>query len=82
MISNLRLRVKLLLLGLVPTLMLAVVLSSIAVYELHDLARQQESHARESLTRDRRAELKHYVEVARNAIGALYERSADGDMAA
>ena len=82
MISNLRLRVKLLLLGLVPTLMLAVVLSSIAVYELNDLARQQESNARESLTRDRRAELKHYVEVARNAVGALYDRSADGDMAA
>ena len=82
MISNLRLRVKLLLLGLVPTLLLAVLLSGIAVYEFHDLAKQQESQTRESLTRDRRAELKRYVEVARNAIGALYERSADGDMAA
>jgi len=82
MIANLRLRVKLLLLGVVPTLVLAVMLSGIAVYELRDLARQQESNVRESLTRDRRAELKHYVEVARNAIGALYDRSADGDMAA
>ena len=82
MISNLRLRVKLLLLGLVPTLLLAVLLSGIAVYELQDLASQQEIETRESLTRDRRAELQHYVEVARNALGAMYERSADGDMAA
>jgi methyl-accepting chemotaxis protein len=82
MISNLRLRVKLLLLGLVPTLLLAVLLSGIAVYELQDLASQQEIETRENLTRDRRAELQHYVEVARNGLGAIYERSADGDMAA
>ena len=82
MIASLRLRVKLLLLGVVPTLVLAVMLRGIAVYELRDLAQQQESNVRESLTRDRRAELQHYVEVARNAIGALYERSADGDMTA
>ncbi len=82
MISNLRMKLKLLLLGLVPTLLLAAVMSGVAVYELHDLANQQEAQTRESLTRDRRAELRQYVEVARNAIGALYDRSEDGDLAA
>lgn len=82
MLSKLRLRGKLLLLGVAPTLLLAVLLSGIAVYELRDLAIRQEAQTRESLTRDRRAELKHYVEVARTAIGPLYDRSADGDMAA
>lgn len=82
MLSNMRLRGKLLLLGVVPTLLLSAVLSGIAVFELRELASRQEMQTRESLTRDRRAELKHYVEVARNAIAQLYERSADGDMAA
>ncbi|WP_217474951.1 methyl-accepting chemotaxis protein [Stutzerimonas stutzeri] len=82
MLSKLRLRGKLLLLGVAPTLLLAVVLSGVAVYELRDLAIRQEAQTRESLTRDRRAELKHYVDVARTAIGPLYDRSADGDMAA
>ena len=82
MLSNLRLRMKLLLLSLGPILLLAILLSGIAVYELQSLAEQQEEHTRNSLIRDRRAELKHYVELARNAIGPIYERSAEGDMQA
>ena len=82
MLSNLRLRMKLLLLALGPILLLAILLSGIAVYELQSLAEQQEEHTRNSLIRDRRAELKHYVELARNAIGPIYERSAEGDMQA
>lgn len=38
MLSSLRLRVKLLLLALGPILLLAIVLSSVAVVELQDLA--------------------------------------------
>lgn len=82
MLSNLRLRMKLLLLALGPILLLAILLSGIAVYELQSLAEQQEEHTRNSLIRDRRAELKHYVELARNAIGPIYERSAEGDLQA
>jgi len=82
MLSNLRLRMKLLLLALGPILLLAILLSGIAVYGLQSLAEQQEEHTRNSLIRDRRAELKHYVELARNAIGPIYERSAEGDMQA
>ena len=82
MLSSLRLRVKLLLLALGPILLLTVLLSGVAVLELQQLADQQEAQTRASLVRDRRAELKHYVELARNAIGSIYERSAEGDMQA
>jgi len=41
MLSNLRLRMKLLLLTLGPILLLAILLSGIAVYELRALAEQQ-----------------------------------------
>src|SRR3546814_15435892 len=79
MLSNLRLRMKLLLLTLGPILLLSILLSGIAVYELRALAEQQEEHTRKSLIKDRRAELKHYVELARNAIGPIDKGSADGD---
>ncbi|MAL91052.1 Methyl-accepting chemotaxis protein PctC [Stutzerimonas frequens] len=82
MLSSLRLRVKLLLLALGPILLLAVLLSGVAVVELQDLADQQEAQTRASLIRDRRAELEHYVQLARNAIAPIYERSAEGDLQA
>ncbi len=43
MLGSLRLRGKLLLLGLVPMLLLAILLSGIAIYELRELADQQEA---------------------------------------
>ena len=82
MLSSLRLRVKLLLLALGPILLLAILLSGVAVVELQDLADQQEAQTRASLIRDRRAELEHYVQLARNAIAPIYERSAGGDLQA
>ncbi|WCR43216.1 methyl-accepting chemotaxis protein [Stutzerimonas stutzeri] len=82
MLSSLRLRVKLLLLALGPILLLAILLSGVAVVELQDLADQQEAQTRASLIRDRRAELEHYVQLARNAITPIYERSAEGDLQA
>jgi len=71
MLSSLRLRVKLLLLALGPILLLAVLLSGVAVIELRDLADQQETQTRASLIRDRRAELESYVQLARNAIAPI-----------
>ena len=64
MLSNLRLRAKLLLLALGPILLLTIMLSGIAVYELRNLAEQQEEHTRQSLISDRRAELQNYVQLA------------------
>lgn len=82
MLSNLRLRSKLLLLALGPILLLAILLSGITVMRLHQLADEQEVQTRDSLIRDRQAELKHYVDIGYNAIKAIYEDSAQMDMAA
>jgi len=79
MLLNLRLRTKLLLLALGPILLLAILLSGITVYKLQELAEQQEEQTRQSLTQDRRAELKHYVELALRVVGPLHERSVQGD---
>ncbi|MDC6684798.1 hypothetical protein N4Q63_27390, partial [Leclercia adecarboxylata] len=82
MLASLRLRVKLLLLARGPILLLSITRSGVAVVELQDLADKQEDQTRTSIIRERRAELKHYVELARNAIEPIYERSAQGDMQA
>ena len=82
MLSNLRLRPKLLLLALVPILLLTILLSGITVMQLDQLAEEQETKTRDSLIRDRQAELKHYVDIGYNAIKSIYERSADMDLAA
>lgn len=82
MLSSLRLRAKLLMLALGPILLLTLILSGVSVLQLQDLADQQEAQTRANLIRDRRAELEHYVELARNAIGPIYERSAEGDLQA
>ena len=82
MLSNLRLRAKLLLLALGPILLLTIMLSGIAVYKLRNLAEEQEEHTRQSLISDRRAELQNYVQLARNALAPIYDASADGDMQA
>ncbi|MBE7926992.1 cache domain-containing protein [Pseudomonas saudiphocaensis] len=82
MLLNLRLRTKLFLLALGPILLLAVLLSGITVMRLQHLAAEQETQTRESLIRDRQAELKHYVDIGYNAIKPIYEASASMDFAA
>ncbi|MCF7203266.1 methyl-accepting chemotaxis protein [Pseudomonas sp. JM10B5a] len=80
MLMKMPLRVKLLLLALGPILLLTVLLSGIAVLRLQHLAEEQEVQTRDSLIRDRQAELKHYVDIGYNAVKALYEASAALDM--
>ncbi|WP_407291797.1 methyl-accepting chemotaxis protein [Stutzerimonas zhaodongensis] len=82
MLSNLRLRSKLLLLALGPILLLTIVFSGITVMRLQQLAEEQEEQTRSSLIQNRQAELKQYVDIAYNAIKAIYENSAPSDMAA
>ncbi|AJE16163.1 MULTISPECIES: methyl-accepting chemotaxis protein [Stutzerimonas] len=82
MLSNLRLRTKLLLLALGPILLLTILLSGITVLRLQHLAEAQEVQTRQSLIRDRQAELEHYVGIAYNAIKPIYEASAAQDMQA
>ncbi|WP_312938172.1 methyl-accepting chemotaxis protein [Stutzerimonas nitrititolerans] len=80
MLLNLRLRTKLLLLALGPILLLAILLSGITVMRLQHLAAEQEAQTRDSLIRDRQAELEHYVDIGYNAIKPIYEASAAMDL--
>ncbi|MBE7376607.1 cache domain-containing protein [Pseudomonas sp. AL-54] len=82
MLPDLRLRSKLLVLALGPILLLAILLSGVTAYTLQSLAEEQEAQTRQNLIRAHRAELKHYVELAGNAIGPIYARSAEGDLRA
>jgi methyl-accepting chemotaxis protein len=79
---TLRLRPKLLLLAMGPILLLALLLGGVALLQLADLARQQEISTRDSLIRDRRAQLENYVALAQRVIAPLYDASADQDLAA
>ncbi len=79
MLSRLRLQTKLLILALGPILLLAILLSGISVLTLHELAAKQEAETRESLVRDRRAELENYVQLARKMIAPIYDSSASDD---
>ncbi len=69
-------------LALGPILLLAILLSGVTAYTLQSLAEEQEAQTRQNLIRAHRAELKHYVELAGNAIAPIYARSADGDLRA
>ncbi|NKQ11977.1 HAMP domain-containing protein [Pseudomonas sp. SST3] len=82
MLSRLRLQTKLLILALGPILLLAILLSGISVLTLQELAAKQEAETRESLVRDRRAELENYVQLARKMIAPIYDSSASDDQEA
>lgn len=76
---HLRLRAKVLLLGLAPICLLALVISLVAVFALRDFADQQERQTREQLVQEHRNEIQRYTEIAWKAIAPLYEASAVGD---
>lgn len=82
MLSGLRLQTKLLILTLGPILLLAILISGISVMNLQELADKQEAQTRDSLIRDRRAELENYVQIALKMIKPIYESSAAGDQSA
>ena len=49
--------------------------------QLQRLAADQQASTRESLIRDRRAELENYISLARNLVALLHDAAADGDLA-
>ena len=79
MALNMKLRAKLLVLGVLPVCVLAFVLSLIAIGMLKQFADQQEQQTRALLIEEHRVQIKHHVEVALKAIAPLYEASAAGD---
>jgi methyl-accepting chemotaxis protein len=82
MLAQMRLRSKILFLALAPICLLTLMLSSIAMVVLDNLAGDQEAQTRAKLVQDRKTEIKQYVELALNAIAPLYAASADGDLLA
>lgn len=82
MLAQLRLRSKIMLLALGPICLLTLMLSSIAMVVLDNLAAEQEAQTRAKLVQDRKTEIKQYVELALNAIAPIYAASAEGDQAA
>lgn len=81
MLANLQLRWKLLLLALLPLLLLTLLVSLLSLQQLQRLAADQQASTRESLIRDRRAELENYISLARNLVALLHDAAADGDLA-
>ncbi|MCQ4327181.1 chemotaxis protein [Stutzerimonas stutzeri] len=76
------LKKKVILLALMPVLLLALVLCGGTAKILSDRAEQEIATAREHLLEQSRKELQHYVDLALSAIDDLYQRSAEGDLAA
>jgi methyl-accepting chemotaxis protein len=78
----LNLRSKVILLAIVPSLLLAAVISAIAFVVLEKLATEEVDQTRTLLTEERRLSLKNYTEIGLAAIKPIYDAAAPGDMAA
>ncbi|MCS3472614.1 methyl-accepting chemotaxis protein [Pseudomonas sp. JUb42] len=78
----LNLRSKVILLAIVPSLLLAAVISAIAFVVLEKLATEEVDQTRTLLTEERRLSLKNYTEIGLAAIKPIYDAAAPGDTAA
>ncbi|HEY0289155.1 MAG TPA: methyl-accepting chemotaxis protein [Pseudomonas sp.] len=79
---TLNLRSKVILLAIIPSLVLAAVISCITWFVLQNLATQEVEQTRSLLLEERKLSLKHYQEIGEAAIKPIYDASAPGDMQA
>jgi len=82
LMHNLKLRGKVILLALVPTFLLAVALSAVALAVLYELAGEEVEQARSLLLKERQASLEQHVQLATSSVKTIYDNSAYGDMEA
>ncbi|MGM3388012.1 cache domain-containing protein [Stutzerimonas stutzeri] len=75
------LKLKVLLLALVPVTLFALVLSGAAAKILHSLAEEEIETTRERMIDDARARLEDYMRIGVSSVAHLYEPAAQGDMA-
>jgi methyl-accepting chemotaxis protein len=75
----LNLRSKVILLAIIPSLLLAAVISGITFMVLKKLATEEVEQTRTLLTDERKLSLKHYLEIAQAAIQPIYDASKPGD---
>ena len=78
---RLTLKMKVVLLALVPVVLFALVVSDAAAKVLQNLAAREVEETRERLLEESRSELQHYVQIALGSVQALYDGAAQGDMA-
>jgi methyl-accepting chemotaxis protein len=79
---TLSIRSKVVLLCVVPALLLAVLITGLAVMLLQKTADDQVKDTRNTLITDRQNALEHSVQVAQSAIASIYAASAPGDLSA
>ncbi len=78
---RLTLKMKVVLLALIPVVLFALVLSGAAAKVMQNLAAQEVEETRERLLEESRSELQHYVQIALGSVQTLYDAAAQGDMA-
>lgn len=76
---RLTIRTKVVLLSIIPVLLLAALLSGLAVVILHRATEAQVKDTREMLIANRRASLENLVQVAQSVIAPIYAASAQDD---
>jgi len=76
----LNLRSKVILLAIIPSLLLAAVISCITFLVLQKLASEEVEQTRSLLIDERKLSLKHYQEIAQAAIQPIYDASKPGDL--
>jgi len=81
MSMRLTLKLKVLLLALIPVALFALVLSGAAAQILHGLADEEVAETRERMIQESRARLEDYVRIGVSSVAHLYEPAAHGDMA-
>jgi methyl-accepting chemotaxis protein len=79
---TLNLRRKVILLAIIPSLLLAAVISCITWVVLQKLAAQEVEQIRALLLEERKLSLKNYQQIGEAAIKPIYDASAPGDMEA
>jgi len=75
------LKLKVLLLALVPVTLFAIVLSGAAAKILHSLAEEEIETTRERLINEARVRLEDYMRIGISSVAHLYEPAAQGDLA-
>lgn len=76
---TLSLRSKVILLTIIPSLLLAAVISGITFLVLQKLASEEVEQTRDLLINERKTSLKHYMEIAQASIQPIYDASKYGD---
>jgi len=73
------LKIKIILLGILPAIVLTAGLTGLAVYQAYRAGQQEIATARKSMRAAKEAELKNYVDMAISAIRPLYDKAAADD---